>query len=914
MTPLLLVLAACDGPSPDVLFERDVVPALERSCASAQCHGVAPGAEAAGDVIDRQALYWDLDADGHIADVVAAREITRRAIDTTGDPDASSLLRKPLSPVYGGSPHYGGTNWQTPDDADYRAVWAWIAAEESGGEDAPPLDELERQFAEQVQPALLGMGCASGACHGPNSAVPYRLDPGFEGQVGDGATRRNYEATRSMLALGGDPRQSRLLRKVLPIDDGGIHHRGGNGAFLAGAGDARAAAIADWACAERLGRVSAPCEPELTGFVFVRGPLEPGSRFELDRFTPGTDLWLARLAPDGSVATTTNLTEHLHDAPADIRDPAVAPDGTAVLFAMRTSDSEGHRIYALNLRSLEHWPLSSGPGTDRDPTWGPDGTVWFTSTRAGVAADGGLLDADLYERLADGTERRRSWTPHVERKPHFLRVGEENGGEVLFTALRAAATGPAKAHGFRFPPGLATEYHQHFGFSAPEGLFWDTRELPDGNYVAVLGELDGAWGAGRLGIIDRNLGPELPDGAPPSLPNYLPPLSRLDPSASSGGTTGALYRDPAPLPDGRVLAAWAPGPVDLADSNSEPDTAIVRLTLQASPEGGTVLAGHEVLLDAPGVADFDPEPVYVSSLPQLTDPMSWTPGANTGRIHHQGAPMIDAINRSLAPTGSRPVRDDAVAVRVVLASQVPAQDFDRHTAGRQVPSTVLAELPLAADGTFQAELPAGRAVRLQLIDEAGMAVGADHNRWLDLHPGQTLPQGVSHDGPAYSNLCAPCHGSADGDPSHVHVPIDGLTGASLTLSRYEGQNPRRPIDPPLLGDDTRIGADFVGDVAPHLLGCIACHSGEAPAADLDLSDTPWGDWTTAYAELHASGAVGDGRARDSALMETLTGDELDAVGHPVQPGVRHGGLDDASIRAIARWIDVGAPFATELAP
>ena len=65
------------------------------------------------------------------------------------------------------------------------------------------------------------------------------------------------------------------------------------------------------------------------------------------------------------------------------------------------------------------------------------------STRLSQVADAGdRLDADLFELdPVSGDLWQRTFTPHIERKPTFYVIGEEAGGEMSFTALRAGVNG-----------------------------------------------------------------------------------------------------------------------------------------------------------------------------------------------------------------------------------------------------------------------------------------------------------------------------------------------------------------------------------------------------------------------------------------------------------------------------------------
>ncbi|MCC6623908.1 MAG: hypothetical protein IT385_21800 [Deltaproteobacteria bacterium] len=918
---IVVAIGACaPEPSAREVFASRVVPVLERRCGATTCHGVSPDAEDRGEVIPWvEGLFFEVDAAGHLHDPDAAREAAVRSLGGDADPAFAPLIRKPLPAAFGGERHAGGDQLSSPEDPAYRALYDWAAMELAGVVE-PPLDANERRFADEIEPALLAAGCGTANCHGPEAAVPFNLDGGVEGRRSTAITRGNYAQAVTMLALDGAPERSRLLVKALPLHAGGIAHKGGNTTFLRDRDDTRARAIEAWACAERLARVGAACaapgEPTVRGLVFVRGPLEAGDAFGLDVWEPGTRILRADIV-DASLTpgAIDDLTTGLADAPTDARDPALEPSGRRLAFAWRRGPDVGHHLFTLDLDGGEVEQLTfpdaaaRAPVHDRDPTFGPDGRVWFVSDRSGLAADDGRRrDADLYELdPATGALARRTFTPHIERRPVFLTLGHEHAGEVAFTALREAIPGQRRAHPFRFPPSLETEYHQHFGITPPEDLFFDLRELADGRYVAVVGALDGEaarWSAGGLGVIERNFGPELPPGTPraqASLPGYLPPLSRLE--------APGVFRDPVGLPDGRVLASRMDTPGG--------DLAIVVLTLDEARDGaGATVSAMTTLVDAPAIADYDPEPIVtrgpIPGHARVDPPESET----HGRLLHQGLPIIDALLANLSPTGPKPTRADITFARLVEALPRTPEQRATDGLGPLAPARILAELPVAADGSFQADVPAGVPFRIQALDADRMAVGVMHNRWLHVEPGQTLSQGIAT-ASLYTTRCAACHGALDGRAEHALVAPDLVTSASITLGRYADRDPRRPLTALRTGDDTRISVDFRRDVRPILdrrCATAGCHAGATPAAGLDLGATPRGAFDAGYQALVPAWVdAAEGRARTSPLMERVLGRELDAPG--AAPAHPHGELDAAERLTLVRWIDLGASWSGgEVAP
>ena len=977
-----LALVGCNDGN---VFSDQVAPILAQNCGATMCHGVGPHAVANGDTIDWDKFFFRVDSQGNVVDMGALYTVVKRVINTDEDPRFSTLLRKTLPLAYGGLGHRGGANFASPQASEYQTLLEWAASETDGGEKSPPLTDREQYFAEHVQPVLVGASCGNANCHGARTAIPYHLNAGLDGNFSRAQTKSNYVEARRMLALDSDPTLSRLIRKSLPLHDGGIVHKGTNNIFFTGLDDPRVESIVDWACLERSETTGEPCEetgPAVRGFVFVRGPLAPRDIFDLDVFQPGTEIvhvdmpegdWDAVSREDESI-----LTGAFGAEPTDARDPAINPAGTHMAFAARRSATEGHAIYLMDLatgeatRLTEHGGVMPGGGmrTDRDPTFGPDGHVWFVSTRAGSVADGGhLLDADLYELdPATGEVLRRTVTPHIERKPTFYTTGKVSG-EVAFTALRGLIPEQAHAHPFRFPPNMAAEYHQHFGTTPIEDLFYDMRELPDGRYITTVGDLTGVWGGGQLGIVDRNIGPEINSvsaATPPSLPTYVNPLTLLDPDAATSGESRGVYRDAIALPDGRLLTAYAPEVMDLADPTAAPSFRIELLALKERVDSrGPMITARRTVVDTPQSADRDPE-LIVSRVPvPKSEKLAWDPDESHGLLVHQGMPFINAIVSNLPPTGDKPLRDDYRFVRVVEAQPLPPSvhaplatsglpnkmDADGATVsdgtfnsdgmgttvalGPHGANRILAELPLASDDSFQARIPAGISFRLQGLNADRVAVGTMHNRWFYVFPGQKLPQGVrTNPGTVYRAQCAPCHGSQTGIAEETFGPPDVITMASITLSRFEDGNPNRPIAPPETGDATRIEVDYRTDVQPILDASCAttsCHSGDAPAAELDLGGTLTDHFSVSYEALLAPGeGSGSGRryvdalngsAFSSFLAEKLLGKEMGAERELPANATPHPGetdgvspLDETDRLTLIRWMDLGATFRGDPTP
>ncbi|MFB6264194.1 MAG: TolB family protein, partial [Bradymonadaceae bacterium] len=438
-------LTGCSAPGrgePESVFRREVAPVLEARCTDTVCHGARSGAEYRREkrLLPDGALVFRVDEQGRLVDLESAREAARGQINTAESAAFSGLLREPLSRDWGGLPHEGGTNFASTRDPGYRALRRWIRSETRGGED-PDFELTDRQeyFAREVQPALVGRNCMAGSCHDLTAFKPT-FDPGLPSRGGKPRfsrrmIRRNYRMARHFLALDGHPEQSRLLRKGLPLNEGGIAHRGANRQFFSGPDSRAVRAIERWVKMERRAALKKESREPLgavegagpTGLVYVRGPVESRSPFDIAQFIPGRDLYYR---PSLDANDAVDLTGELHDGPADVRAPVVAPDGKHVAFAMRPSESAGFQIWETNLQTREADQLTSTPArldsghvaVNTTPVYGPENHVYFVSNRHDVRADSpSTLDYELfaYDR-SDGSVERLTHTPSPEIEPTLV--------------------------------------------------------------------------------------------------------------------------------------------------------------------------------------------------------------------------------------------------------------------------------------------------------------------------------------------------------------------------------------------------------------------------------------------------------------------------------------------------------------
>lgn len=597
-------------------FARDVNPLLGQRCAAGNCHGLPSNSLYLTCGTTEEQKRWNYFA---VRDYVSV------------DADASEIVRRVLAPAAGGTYHEGGAIFHSSADADYQKILEW--ARQKGGPTSPADDPEFRLFAERVQPMLVKRGCMQLGCHSVTMFHDYRLRGGSGGHFGLPATRRNYRLTLEQLALESpDPNASRLFRKNLPPEAGGILHRGGP--LFAGDGrpedcDLEQAetgpldeqrpycVILAWFERERAKRMSAL--PPLEAIVYVRRPPRQGRHWpqDFEEFEPGAEVVQvdATLGDGGTIAlgAETSLSSlcGLDPAETDARRPAVSWDGRRVAFSARTGASEPFRIYVVENGACEVEPSIDAPPVDEDgkpvptndelvhnfdPAFAPDGRIVFTSTRGNVMnraafsyqgpqrtpADPSKLNANLYVLDAPGSIRQLTFLLNQEILPSFMR-----DGRLIFTTEK-------RAPGFYQLAGRRQnldggDYHPLFGQRPTIGYtqMTDIIELADKNFAAILSERGARYGAGALAIINRSVGIDQASTDPadylvdPGAITYINERfyqhsqSLWDPEATGklSGTNGA-YHGPSPLPDGRLLVSYAAGVTDLASFSADFDVVI----------------------------------------------------------------------------------------------------------------------------------------------------------------------------------------------------------------------------------------------------------------------------------------------------------------------------------------------------
>lgn len=573
-------------------------------------------------------------------------------------------------------------------------------------------------------------------------------------------------------------------------------------------------------------------------------------------------------------------------------------------------------------------------------------------------------------------------------------------GEVFYSGLRSGCDkyGRSIFHMASCRRHLDTRFSfpTHHGNRSEVLILADNHELPTGIDIHAGLDPDSLWEGGDLSVSDHQFGPGIeahnphdfvtgifdemgiprtlrPDitntrfeferGAP-SHPRFVFKNGALFPSVGPGAVTrtglspGGIFRDPYPLPDGRLLVSYAGGPIDHLDASADPDFDLFVLAPDPSfqpPSGKGVPKVALARLAVPGAAGW----ADVMAVPVVVRPKE---KINAGRrpvgehLIRAGSGddprpakylernylLIDAIMRDPSPVGKRaaldhdPVSgeptaalDRVVAVRmleVVPATPQEARPLDLSAIRNGDPEStivgngihpqkrVVGEIPLQSDGSVVAQVPARTPMVIQSLNADGMALRQEA-RYYSFAPAETFT--ISPSPGETFQTCGACMGSMTGKPADLFGPSNPFSGQGEVQAIARGKEEGVPAMGLLEAQRTTV--DFARDVQPILdAHCAACHQGSQAAAGLSLTSASTGYYSDAYESLMqlqepASGWYGrkryvserDGLAIESYLVEKLEGRELKA------PQVLAGDAPHPSAELFRAWGLPPAPLSPE---
>jgi hypothetical protein len=559
--------------------------------------------------------------------------------------------------------------------------------------------------------------------------------------------------------------------------------------------------------------------------------------------------------PDG---TTRLLSEGFHSA----SDPDVSFDGTRLLFSGKKGPSDRWSVFEMNVDGSNVRPIMQGANDCLYPSYQssiyaiveakPWHQITFVGSAPGVANEWGAGTlTNLYSCKFDGTGvRQLTFNLSSDADPYLM-----PDGRLVFSSWQRARFNHG-AGGRIGLFGVNIDGADYAAFSTEEGK--RIKGMPcvttRGQVVVVEADEAARHGGGSLGSVTLQR----------PLHSYRP-VTRPE--------LGVFF-SPSPLPDGRILVSrlskgqegtYGLGVLDPEDGRFEP--------LFDDPQW------HDVRAKAIGPR---PEPDGRSSVVSDQDP--------NGKLYCLSVYTNDLKDSELT-------RGTVTRLRVLEGLPVRGESgAGRHGIPAVAQRRFLGEVPIAADGSFNVEVPANTPIELQILDNRGMALRSCGWIWAKNHE----PRG-----------CIGCH--EDGELAPENVMADALKRPSVRLT---------------LPPQRRRTVDFRRDVMPILASrCVQCHSEwdcpvrlTADAAPASHQEGPQG-FNRSYESLLEGAQTGrgryvhPGRARTSPLVWSLYGrntsrpwDGVEGAGQAVarMPPDMSPAMTDEERRTLTEWIDLGA--------
>lgn len=818
-------------------FASQVSPMLGKRCAAGNCHG-SPGNVlylTCGDSGDQ--ARWNYFA---VSDYLSA------------DPQASEVLRRPLDPNAGGVYHEGGGVFESTSDPDYKALLEWAKAKGGPpAQDDNFMFFAHRVQPMLVKKGCMIIGCHApamgheyrlrGGSGGQFGLATTRRN--YLLTLEQVALETDEVNVSRLLRKNLEPLYPNSPVPQVPL---GILHRGGalfgRGAAAGADGGAAAAGpptcddqqaetgdldaqqpycvIKRWIELERAAK-GAPLDP-FSAIVYVKRPPAPGQERPQDfgDFAPGADLIRAPATLTAQGLTVSGGASLLGScglsAGIDVRRPAVSWDGKKIAFAARSSATEPYRIYVIDGGACAVEPTIDAAPPDNpqnelvhnfDPVFAPDSQrIVFASTRGNITgsfdyqgpqrtpADPSRLNANLYV-LEDGAVRQLTFLLNQELTPSFM----SDGRLIMTTEKRAKGFYQLAGRRQNLDGG---DYHPLFGQRATFGFHQvtDIVELADKDFAAILSNPGAAHGGGALAVVNRSLGVDQQSTEPKDFlqdpkaatwpnPDFYQHSVRVLDGVGTPGQGGAVYRNPTPLPDGKILVAAA-DVGDVGQFSGNFDLYVVDPV--TGERSAAVVSGPDDEIWPVAVYGRYDRGVFKSKLDEPNGATRIDSGSSQADVTILDVPLLTSLmfqntrSRRIIPDTTdveewedlppeSGVKDFASGGAFVVSDQFGQVYVRRRFIGSFTPT---------GDGSAHISLPGGvPLVMAPLVQLAGDSKPTRHHQLeeMQFYPGETVRQGFPRG--LFNGVCGSCHGAVTGYDADIAANPDILTQASFVTAK-----------------------------------------------------------------------------------------------------------------------------------
>lgn len=595
-------------------------------------------------------------------------------------------------------------------------------------------------------------------------------------------------------------------------------------------------------------------------------------------------------------------------------------DAKRIVFGYRRPKHEGYRLYEIGvdgtgLRQITHPPeneeeriatygkTSTGDGfygllgyrfwtDDVHPCYLPDGGLCFASTRSehGVLCTPAhyLACTNLYRMEMDGTGLRplsrgalSEFTPTVMEDGRIL----YNRWEYVYKGI-----GGVQPLWTMRPDGSGSEEFYGDNITDP-GVLWQARQLPGQPGKAVcIGCGHEPFGIGQALLLDPGKSKRTPESMVSLTPNVktrgLRGLYQQRNGVLREDLFGPFYADPYPLSDKFFLVSCNP------DQRYNDQDAYGIYLLDSF--------GNRVpIYDDPEMSCWLPMPLR----PRKVPPVLPSQQPELKRTAETATLFVSDIYRGLDGVEPGTVKYLRVMEQIpkpwsaeidpLRGQDRSADGFGGHIAVSHNAHIWIAVLrgivPVESDGSACLEVPAGKNLFFQALDENFMQVQRMRT-FVNLEPGET-------------RSCIGCH------EHRTQAPPTRLVAAMHQTPAQLGPQPGEVAPRPLY---------YPTDVQPIFdQHCVECHNGKDPKTEPDLRGEMTAMFNRSYENLMQTGQVNTVREWNGADHAMNNVEAVPAYGHGSHQSklvqlLRDGHYDKELSQEewvkLVTWIDCGAPF------
>lgn len=681
----------------------------------------------------------------------------------------------------------------------------------------------------------------------------------------------------------------------------------------------------------------------------------------------------------------------------DVKDLDVSPDGRRLIFALHPPLIEGADPRDQPTWSIWEYQFDSGAlrriitsdnraqqGNDVAPHYLPDGRIAFVSDRqAGVRAYLTGTGVPAYSALEESLQRKAGVLHLMDadgqnleqisfNQSHDLDPALLRSGKLVFTRWDRMGNNSRMSLYTINPSGMALSslygyYSQDTGTDAALAVaFSQPREMADGRIAAILRPAQTRSLGGDLVALDAE---HFSDHDQPVWENLGASGSgqatlaynevRTDGELSPGGQFGAAF----PLWDGsdRLLVSWSQCraidgnrivPCTLAPADAEPAPPLYGLWIY-TPAGGDssqrpVVPPQEGVIFTDVVAGAPAKAAGTATDPRFDSDTLFAPLVPSLAFDQQAVVDIRSvynIDGAVVPANGSP-NTGARARFIQFIQPVPIPDPDDEVfainsvndivigiSRAQLLRQIIGYAPIRNDGSVVVKLPANVPFTFNLLDGNAQRLGAPHQVWWQLRPGEVLRCGGCHAGnsqrthgrlestvpdilPAGRSQAEQLFAGDPGQTLSVNVVGTDINNLPVDYSYVIGGTAQVPVAPTSAPgcattwrNDCRIAIDYVEhiqpvwdrcrpaqsaeclDADPTTVGsatCTGCHVSpwldngvpRPPAGQLELTNTP-SDRSALFIMSYTELLTTDNEVDNTGADVLITVPVLDDAGNPV---------------------------------